>query len=273
MSSDDSRSSKNSSLAAALIEAANPTPPREELPPVALEEIERFQDFYGLAGSALWDLFLTGHVEEEQRPCFDNIFVLTADFYAIAFCSGEFDTDSGILKVSEEEWDKNDHGILHEFFESLDSIIKDHSLPGIILQDRENMFSVEVNNPYAMLKLIEIYLDKHDVFTLDDICELTLKEKFRKTTSVAIKKKADQMRSDAAESWGIDNYSVAASEHINISYFPPMMVPTIDNADILMINAQNTEETAPFSLQLLRNTYGDGLGKKPEPHCGLTLLQ
>lgn len=278
MSSNNQTPPKNISLVDTLMNEINNRQQPSYPAPVPPEEIEKFQNFYGLVGSALWDLFLTGHVEEEKKTAFDHFFVPMENYYFIGICSGFFEEvpfgDNGLdlLTVSESEWVKDDHKKIDEFFQSLVDILEEKCLEGIVLEDREDMFILKVSNPFCLVRLIETYVTKHDVLTLDEMRPEDLKQKSKKITPSIVKGLAAELREAAQYSWDTDNYSVSSDKHIDIRYYPPTAAPTIDNSDIILIEAQMVEETAPFSLQLIKNTYADCLGKEPQPHCGLTLL-
>lgn len=278
MSSDDSNPSHKLSLAQIQSEAAAPSEFLQQLSPTTEKEVERFQDFYGLVGSALWDLFLTGHVEEEDRLSYDYFFVPMPDCYFIAICSGSFEevphgkSDLQQLSVCKDDWVSDDHDTVNEFFADLNDIVDEHSLSGIVLSDMEDMFTLKANNPLCLLKLIEIYLKKHDVLTLDEIRPEDLNTKSKKMSADDVKNHVKALRKAAQYTWDTDYFSVASPEHISIKYFPVAAAPTIDNADIMLVEAELVEETAPFSLDLIKNTYRDCLGVTPKPHCGLALL-
>ena len=123
-----------------------------------------------------------------------------------------------------------------------------------------------------MLKLIEIYIKKFDVLTIDEIRPEDLNPQSKKMTAGEVKAHVKALRKAAQHTWDTDHYSVAAPEHISIKHFPVAVAPTIDNADIMLIEAQMVEETAPFSFALIKNTYDDCIGKEPKPHSGLALL-
>lgn len=278
MSSDDSNPSNKLSLAQIQSEVAEPSEFVQQLSPTTEKEVERFQDFYGLVGNALWDLFLTGYVEEEDRLAYDHFFVPMPDCYFIAICSGSFDevpnpkVGRQELSVCKDDWVSDDHNTVNKFFADLNDIVDEHSLSGIVLSDMEDMFVIKANNPLCLLKLIEIYLKKHDVLTLDEIRPEDLNTQSKKMTAGEVKDHANALREAAKRTWDTDFFSVAAPEHISIKHFPVAAAPTIDNADIMLIEAELVEETAPFSLDLLKNTYRDCLGITPKPNCGLALL-
>ena len=246
--------------------------------PLSKPQTERYARFYGLAYSALWERFVSGHIEDATSYHYDYYAKDFGDYYVMAFCAGSFKEiphteGQKRLLVDEDEWNKKRHSHVGAFFDELDEIVKDFELAGIVLEDREDFYAIKISNPRSLLKLIEYYLYKYDVLTLDDIHLGDDGATSAKGNVEDIKDLADLLRGSAADSWGIKSFSVAANEHISIRHLPPNPAPNVDIADIRLIRAEMTEDAAAFSFELLKNTYQDCLGFSVHQSNGLTLLQ
>jgi hypothetical protein len=237
-----------------------------------------FERFYNLCSTAIWDLFVSGHVENETKESYDFYMDSYNGRHVIAICAGTFtetpyDTgDTKNLGIDKAEWSETLHEDVEIFFSDLSDIIEENEITGVRVVDRKDFFYLEINSPHDLLKLIGLYLDDFDINTLDDITPEDLPERDPELAKLPPDQLAKKLRMMANKAYAGECFEVKSVGHVDIHYFPVTASPTPDTADIALIDAHTAENVAPFSYDLLANTLWGYEGRTTPPLMGLALL-